>query len=86
MTDNGKKQNIFEVNAVQRLGDQIGYGHLMYLASALWRKKLVEKHGEECGKGAFVPTLRCLIVDDWMENVEKEIKIYDDIVKCALGG
>lgn len=35
-------RHTFEVAAVQRLGEQIGYGNLMWLASALWRRKLVK--------------------------------------------
>lgn len=32
-----------EIEIVKQLGDQIGYGHLMSLASALWRQTLKEK-------------------------------------------
>lgn len=78
-------RHIFEVCAVQRLGEQIGYGHLMSLASALWRRDLVNKYGDGFASGAFVPILRGLIVGEWTENVEKEIEIYDEIVKAAFG-
>lgn len=79
-------KNTFEVVAVQRLGEQIGYGHLMALASALWRKKLVEEYGKGYEKGAFVPTLSILVKDEWAENLQKEAKMYDDIVNAALEG
>ena len=75
----------FEVNAVQRIGEQIGYGHLMSLASALWRRQLTKEYNEKFAEGAFVPTLKMLVVKDWQENIEKENKIYDDIVKSILG-
>ena len=75
----------FEVAAVQRLGEQIGYGHLMSLASALWRRNLTKEYGEKVGEGAFVPTLKMLVVEDWQENIEKENKLYDSIVAAALG-
>lgn len=75
----------FEVAAVQRLGEQIGYGHLMSLASALWRRHLTKEYGEKIADGAFIPTLKMLVVEDWQENVEKENKLYDSIVKAALG-
>ena len=78
-------QHIFEVAAVQRLGEQIGYGHLMSLASALWRRSLIKEYGEKVAEGAFIPTLKMLVVEDWQENVEKENKLYDSIVKAALG-
>lgn len=75
----------FEVAAVQRLGEQIGYGHLMSLASALWRRNLTKEYGERIAEGAFVPTLKMLVVEDWQENIEKENKLYDSIVAAALG-
>ena len=78
-------EHTFEVIAVQRLGEQIGYGHLMSLASALWRRNLTKEYGEKIAEGAFVPTLKMLVVEDWQENIEKENKLYDSIVKAALG-
>ena len=79
-------KNTFEVAAVQRLGEQIGYGHLMSLASALWRRSLTKEYSEKFAEGAFVPTLKMLVVEDWHENIEKENKLYDEIVKAALEG
>lgn len=78
-------EHTFAVTAVKRLGEQIGYGHLMSLASALWRRNLTEEYGEKMAQGAFIPTLKMLVVEDWQENIEKEIKLYDSIVKAALG-
>lgn len=78
-------EHTFEVTAVQRLGEQIGYGHLMSLASALWRRSLTKEYGEKIAEGAFIPTLKMLVVEDWQENVEKENKLYDSIVEAALG-
>lgn len=78
-------EHTFAVAAVQRLGDQIGYGYLMHIASALWRRKLTKEYGEKVGEGAFIPTLKMLVVEDWQENVEQESKLYDSIVKVALG-
>ena len=78
-------EHAFEVAAVKRLGEQIGYGHLMSLASALWRRKLAKEYGEKIAEGAFIPTLKMLVVEDWQENVEKENKLYDSIVAAALG-
>ena len=44
-----------ECEAVKRLGDEIGYGNMMTIASALWAKMLLD---EEWGdSGAFYPTL-----------------------------
>lgn len=78
-------KHTFEVTAVQRLGDQIGYGHLMSLASALWRRKLAQEYSEKFAESAFVPTLKMLVVEDWQENIDKENKLYDSIVEAALG-
>ena len=78
-------EHTFEVVTVQRLGEQIGYGHLMSLASALWRRSLTKEYSEKFAESAFIPTLKMLVVEDWQENVEKEKKLYDGIVKAALG-
>ena len=78
-------QQTFEVVAVERLGEKMGYGHLMCLASAIWRRELTKEYNERLAEGAFVPTLKMLVVEDWQENIEKENKIYDDIVKAVLG-
>ena len=44
-----------EIEEVKRLGDQIGYGNMMTIASALWAKMLID---EEFGDGgAFYPTI-----------------------------
>ena len=75
----------FEVAAVQRLGEEIGYGHLMSLASALWRRKLTKEYSENFAECAFVPTLKKLVVENWHENIERSNKLYDEIVKNALG-
>ena len=44
-----------EVEAVKRLGDQIGYGNMMWIASALWAKSLIEN--ELPDSGAFYPAI-----------------------------
>lgn len=44
-----------ECEAVKRLGDEIGYGNMMTIASALWAKLLIDN---ELGDGgAFYPTI-----------------------------
>ena len=63
-----------EMNAVQELGDKIGYGNLMSWASALWRKEL-----KECGfpeNGAFVPRIGELqyedkLYDEWINELRE---------------
>ena len=44
-----------EVLAVKQLGDAIGYGNMMSIASALWALKLKES-GDPIS-GAFIPTI-----------------------------
>lgn len=43
-----------EIILVKKLGEQIGFGQLMWLSSALWRISLKEHNTPE--NGAFVPT------------------------------
>lgn len=77
-------REIFEVNAVQRLGKQIGYGHLMWLASALWRRKLVKEYGAGREKGAFLPTISILLNEEGLDIFQQQIGIYDEIVADVL--
>ena len=44
-----------EVEEVKRLGDQIGYGNMMTIASALWAKIRIDEWGTD--NGAFYPTI-----------------------------
>jgi len=59
-----------EIAQVKKLGKEIGYGHLMSLASALWRKNLKNEYGFTVG--AFIPTC----IDD--EQMDKETKATVD--------
>jgi len=44
-----------EVEEVKRLGDQIGYGNMMQIASALWAKMLIDEGWQD--SGAFYCTI-----------------------------
>ena len=44
-----------ECEEVKRLGDQIGYGNMMTIASALWAKMLIDEGRTDIG--AFFPTI-----------------------------
>ena len=68
-----------EISAVKALGEQIGYGHLMELASALWRKSLKEK--DYPTSGAFVATIEPDIKKPYRKRMEKQRAIYDELVK-----
>lgn len=50
-----KLENKREVIAVKELGEKIGYGNMMSIASALWGLKLKKSQGNS--SGAFIPTL-----------------------------
>jgi hypothetical protein len=78
-------RHTFEVVAVQRLGEQIGYGNLMWLASAIWRRKLVKDWGEGHEKGAFLPTISILLNEEGLDIFQQQIEVYDEIVKDVLG-
>ena len=76
-----------EIKAVKALGDAIGYGNMMDIASALWAEDLEKSYG--IAVGAFVPV--CL------PSVEKQrrkivavrqemMKIHCRNVLARLGG
>jgi hypothetical protein len=68
-----------EIAAVKRLGEVIGYGNLMSIASALWRKKLADMGFPE--GGGFVPALLRHIDQEVREKTQVERDAYDDFVK-----
>jgi hypothetical protein len=70
-----------EVELVKQLGDHIGYGQLMCIASALWRKTLKDNYpGTE--DGAFIPALFDDLKDEEdIQRIHKEdIVFYDQLV------
>lgn len=68
-----------EVNKVKELGEQIGYGHLMSIASALWRKTLKESGIPE--NGAFVPTCLPFIDKEVADSTKSKREMYDKMVR-----
>jgi len=62
---------------VKKLGEEIGYGHLMSLASALWRKHLIENGVP--GDGAFIPSIRKFVKEEY-QHPEVEL-MYDNFIK-----
>lgn len=67
-----------DIKSVKEIGEKIGYGHLMSLASSLWRKSLKEQGYPIVG--AFVPTCIPFVKKEHMEMHENDAKQYDDIV------
>lgn len=72
------RQIIQDASRVQALGDEIGYGHLMELASALWRKRLREKGYPT--SGAFVPTVTVLLTKEGKEIANESCDLYDSLI------
>ncbi len=67
-----------EINAVKQLGEQIGYGHMMEIASALWRKSLKEK--DYPASGAFIPTIKQWITEEGQKAAKVSCDAYDGFV------
>lgn len=44
-----------EIRAVKALGERIGYGNMMHIASGLWAISLEDAYGID--SGAFIPTI-----------------------------
>lgn len=70
-----------DVYAVKRLGDEIGYGHLMALAHELWAKYLEEKGLPR--KGAHCAVGYPMIKDEYQADAITD-PIYKVIVERAL--
>ena len=73
------KQIKQQAAVIETLGDSIGYGHLMALATALWRRKLKAQGLPE--SVAFIGVCDISIKDDRLDSVMKEVRMYDEIVK-----
>jgi len=67
-----------EIKEVKELGEKIGYGNMMSIASALWRKSLKEK--DYPISGAFVPTCLEFIKEDLQDLDKDGRKLYDKMV------
>lgn len=68
-----------ETAVLEMLGDSIGYGHLMALATALWRRKLRSQGLPE--NAAFIGVCDISIKNDRLKSVMEEVRVYDEIVK-----
>lgn len=68
-----------EIAIVKDIGEQIGYGNLMWIASALWAEELKNKGLPT--EGAFRPTLRCLMNQDGKEMSDVDLISYNKKVR-----
>ena len=71
-----------EITLVKNLGEKIGYGNLMSLASALWRKKLVDDGypKELVESSVFVPVSIDYVKDEWIDEVKDSASILDNYI------
>jgi hypothetical protein len=71
-----------EVLAVKLLGETIGYGNMMSIATALWRKTLRDSGYPQ--SGAFIGTIYQLLNDEGKEIADKELPHYDKEVETII--
>jgi hypothetical protein len=69
-----------EVLSVKQIGEQIGYGNMMCIASALWRVDLKTKWNLPpiC---AYVPQVYFNIKRKARKKQQKELELYDQFIK-----
>lgn len=68
---------------VAQLGSTLGYGHLMELASALWKSDLERRGMSEASaaNGAFVPVLLMDVKEERRGAAAAQRKIYEDWIR-----
>lgn len=72
-----------EINAVKELGEAIGYGNLMDIASALWAMKLSTDGNERI---MHVPTVQpCMKKKDWKRKREEVLGRIEEIKSYGIG-
>ena len=54
-----------DIKAVEKLGEAIGYGNMMDIASALWSKKMATQTGQYCVM--HIPTAEAYLTDEGKE-------------------
>jgi hypothetical protein len=68
-----------DVKVVKELGEKLGYGHLMSIATSLWKANMIEQGYPT--SGIFVPTCMAFIKDEHKEMHETGVKHYDNYIK-----
>lgn len=71
-----------EIQSVKRLGELIGYGNIMDIASALWALDLERKHGIKCGM--HIPTVEPCLTEEGKEMAKESLDFRLSELK-ALG-
>ena len=73
----------WEILTVKTFAEVIGYGNTMAIASALWRRSLIEQGLPESGAHVVASIYGLKAADKKLH--EKEKKLYDQFIKTALG-
>jgi hypothetical protein len=68
-----------EIEDVDALCKKLGYGHLMNLVSALWRKNLAER-GHPVSY-AFISACGYSVKKNILKQIIPELESYDNIIK-----
>ena len=68
-----------DIKAVEKLGEAIGYGNMMDIASALWSKKMTAKTGQYCVM--HVPTVEAYLTDEGKEVARAALDARVDELK-----
>jgi hypothetical protein len=71
-----------EILAVKQLGETIGYGNMMSIATSLWRKNLRDRGYPQ--SGAFIPTIYHLLNDEGKDIADRELVHYDNEIENLL--
>ena len=71
-----------EVEAVRNLGEKIGYGNMMAIASALWRESL--RQNKYPISGAFIPVLESDIKPGCKDLYQRETNRMEKLLTPPL--
>lgn len=72
-----------DIEKVKALGELIGYGNMMSIASVLWRISLRDKYG--ITSGAFVATISAFLLKKERVRVELEMESKEASFRKRLG-
>lgn len=68
-----------EIKIVKQIGEKIGYGNLMMIASALWKSSMEKQNYPT--SGVFVPTCKLFIKKGFYDK--REELMYDKLIEIA---
>lgn len=71
-----------EIMLVKTIGENIGYGNMMNISCALWRKMLKDMVGSSAG--AFIPVLHEDIKKSALETTDLIVENHDTEIETVL--